>query len=59
MLLLKCSGTFLLLTGTMLSRELSDQLKWEEEIDLKTRERYDPLISVGLAPMSDGSPEVT
>src|SRR5216117_1168405 len=44
---------------TKLSRELSDELKWEEEMDLKTREKYDPLISARLAPLSDGSPAVT
>ena len=44
---------------TKLSRELSDELKWEEEVDLKTRERYDPLISARLTPLLNGSPAVT
>ena len=43
----------------MLSRELSDELKWVKEMDLKTRETYDPLITVHLATLSDGLPAVT
>ena len=38
---------------TKLSKELSDELKWEEEMDLKTCEKYDSLISACLAPLSD------
>jgi hypothetical protein len=30
---------------TKLSRELSDELEWQEDMDLKTRERYDAPIS--------------
>jgi hypothetical protein len=42
-----------------LSRELTDELKWEEDMDLSTRERYDLLIGARLTPLSDGSPNVT
>ena len=38
---------------TNLSRELSNELKWEEKMDLNTCERYDSLISTHLAPLSD------
>ena len=38
---------------TKFSRELSDELKWEQEMDLDTRQRYDSLISAPLAPLSD------
>src|SRR5579859_5461889 len=44
---------------TKLSRELSNELKWEDEMDLKMCERYDPLISTRLAPLSDRSFAVT
>ena len=43
---------------TKLSKELSDELKWQEEMDLKTRERYDSLISARLEPLSNWSLEV-
>ena len=43
---------------TKLSKELSDELKWEEEMDLKTHQRYDSLISAHLTSPSHGSSEV-
>jgi len=42
-----------------MSRELSDELKWEEDMDLKTCETYNPLISAHLAMLLDESSAVT
>jgi hypothetical protein len=35
---------------TKLSKELTDELKWEEDMDLETRKGYDSLISAPLTP---------